>query len=196
MTHKFDVEKRHKLDNPKRRELLPPLETLKKLGLSGGDIVADIGCGIGYFTIPAAEITGPEGKVYAIDVAEEMLKETRASASEKGYTNVELIKSDEYNLVLENDTVTYCFISNVLHEITDLKRFVKELNRILKSRGKLAIIEWKKVAGKWGPPVEHRLDNNMLISLLTDVGFIIDAQTDIGDDFHAIVATKEDENEK
>lgn len=196
MTHKFNIEKRHKLDSPERRKLLPPLETLKQLSLEEGAVVADIGCGIGYFTLPAAEIVGSKGKVYALDISEEMLNETSSAAIEKGYTNIELIKSGEYDLVLENSTVTYCFICNVLHEITDLNRFIKELRRILKSHGKLVIIEWKKVVGKWGPPLEHRLDSNILIALLRNEGFAINMQTDIGDDFYAICLVKEDVNEE
>ena len=75
MTHKFDAKNRHKLDNPKRREMLPPEKTLIRLGLKQGDIVADIGCGIGYFTIPAANIVGDSGKVFAMDISPEMLEE-------------------------------------------------------------------------------------------------------------------------
>lgn len=196
MTHKFNIDNKHKLDNPKRRELLPPFETLKKLELYDGAIAADIGCGIGYFTLPAAELVGPQGKVYALDVSKVMLEETHKAAIQKGYANIELIKSGEYDLVLEDSTITYCFICNVLHEIADLKRFVKELKRILKSQGKLVIVEWNKLSGNWGPPIEHRLDSNILIKLLSNEGFAIDSQTDIGDKFYSLVAIKEDKNEE
>lgn len=190
MTHKFSTDNRNKLDSPERRELLPPYETLKKLELHDGAIVADIGCGIGYFTLPAAELVGSQGKVYALDVSDEMLEETRKTAIEKGYSNIELIKSVEYDLVLEDGTVTYCFICNVLHEITDLKRFVKELRRILKDQGKLVIIEWNNIPGSMGPPIEQRLDSNTLIKLLGNEGFAIDGKTDIGSAFYSIVAIK------
>ena len=73
MTHKFNIDNKHKLDSPKWRELLPPSETLKKLELYDGAIAADIGCGIGYFTLPAAELVGSQGRVYALDVSEEIL---------------------------------------------------------------------------------------------------------------------------
>ena len=75
MTHKFKVSEKQKLDNPERRAFLPPEETLRKLGLQPGEIMADIGCGIGYFTFPAASIVGPNVKVFALDVAPEMLAE-------------------------------------------------------------------------------------------------------------------------
>lgn len=64
MAEKFNVAQRHKLDNPRRREILPPEETLSSFGLPPGAIMADIGCGIGYFTFPAARLLGPEGKVF------------------------------------------------------------------------------------------------------------------------------------
>ncbi len=192
MVHKFNIENRHKLDSPKRRELLPPFETLKGLEMCEGEIVADVGCGIGYFAIPAAEIGGPESRVYAIDVSQEMLDETCKAAKEKGLTNIEPVKSSEYDLVLEDGAVTYCFICNVLHEIANIGRFVSELKRILKSHGKLVIIEWKKYEGKWGPPIEHRLGSEALTALLNDKGLVIRSQQDIGDDFYSIIAIKED----
>lgn len=73
--HKFNPENKGKLDNPERRKLLPPEEVLLELGLKKGQNMADIGCGIGYFTIPAGEIVGREAKVYGVDILEEMLRE-------------------------------------------------------------------------------------------------------------------------
>lgn len=54
MTHKFAVSNKDKLDNPKRRALLPPHDVLLKLGLPEGAKMADVGCGIGYFAILSA----------------------------------------------------------------------------------------------------------------------------------------------
>ena len=75
MAHKFDAKNKHKLDNEKRRELLPPEEILIKLGLHEGDIMADIGCGIGYFTNPASKIAGDSGNIFAMDISPEMLQD-------------------------------------------------------------------------------------------------------------------------
>ena len=72
--HKFDPSNKSKLDNEWRREVLPPFKVLESLGLENKYIIADIGCGIGYFTIPAAELTAPN-KVYALDISGDMLAE-------------------------------------------------------------------------------------------------------------------------
>ena len=55
--------------------MLPPEKVLLLTGLKEGDIFLDIGAGIGYFAIPAAEITGESGKVIAADISPEMLDE-------------------------------------------------------------------------------------------------------------------------
>ena len=52
--HKFNIKNLEKLDNPKRRQLIPPEETLKKFNISDKGTLLDIGFGIGYFAIPAA----------------------------------------------------------------------------------------------------------------------------------------------
>ena len=75
MTHKFDIKNKQSLDNEKRREILPPYKTLIGLELKEGDTVADIGCGIGYFTFPAAEIVGESGMIFAMDISAKMLEE-------------------------------------------------------------------------------------------------------------------------
>ncbi len=65
---------------------------------------------------------------------------------------IELIKSEEYKLGIGESSVTFALMSNVLHEISDYTRFVREIFIALKRNGKLAIIEWEKKAAPYGPP--------------------------------------------
>jgi 16S rRNA A1518/A1519 N6-dimethyltransferase RsmA/KsgA/DIM1 with predicted DNA glycosylase/AP lyase activity len=55
IAHKFKVISKSKLDSPKRREVLPAKEILNTVGIKQSDVVADIGCGIGFFTFPISE---------------------------------------------------------------------------------------------------------------------------------------------
>jgi ubiquinone/menaquinone biosynthesis C-methylase UbiE len=192
VTHQFDISQKNKLDNPERRRTLPPEETLKKLGLKTGEIMADIGCGIGYFTFPAGRIVGPGGMVYAMDITDEMLQQVEVGKKHNKLTNIETVKTAEYDLKLESGSVSFAFICNVLHEIEDLGPFIGEIKRILKDKGRLVVIEWEKQVLQRisGPPLEHRLDKEKLMSRLMEYGFKrIDCQH-IGDQYYSMIMEK------
>ena len=190
MTHKFDKNNRHKLDNEKRHKVMPPFRTLEMLGFVGGVDMADIGCGIGYFSIPAAEIAGDSSKIYALDVSVEMLDEVEKRALEAGLSNIRNIKVDEYDLKLGAQSVGFAILSNVLHEIEDKKRYVSEISRIIQNGGKLAIIEWEKIDGESGPPIEHRISYEEVSELLLENEFQNFIKFSIGQDFYGITAIK------
>jgi ubiquinone/menaquinone biosynthesis C-methylase UbiE len=190
LAHKFDTNHRKKLDNEKRRQEMPPLKTLETLGYTGAVDLADIGCGIGYFTIPAAEIAGAASKIYAMDISDEMLDEVEKEASEARVSNIHKVKADEYDLKLEAQAVGFAIMVNVLHEIENKKRFVGEILRILQSGGKLAIIEWEKIPGVKGPAIEERISFEEAAELLKSSGFESTQKLSIGQSHYAITAIK------
>ncbi len=193
MSHKFDVKNKNRLDNENRRALMPPAATLERLGLKKGNTVADIGCGIGYFTLPAAEIAGASCLVYAMDISAEMLEEIERKALEAGLANIRGIKTDEYDLKADSLSVDFAIVSNVLHEIEDKDRFIAEINRILKPGGTLAVIEWEKVKvrGEYGPPVEERLSYEAAADLLSRSGYGKIERYGFGTDFYGVSAVRQ-----
>jgi len=190
MTHKFDAKNKHNLDNEKRRELLPPKETLIRLGLHEGDIMADIGCGIGYFTIPASKIVGDSGKVFAMDILPEMLQDVEMKIKEKNISNIKTILTEENDFKLEDNKVTIAFISLVLHEANEKENFLNEIKRIISPKGRIAIVEWQKINSEFGPPTAHRLDKMDLTKLLDSLGFSNISTIDIGENFYGLIAQK------
>lgn len=188
MLHKFDPSNKSKLDNEWRRQNLPPYEVLQELGLAETDIVADIGCGIGYFTIPIAEII--EGKVYALDTSEEMLAEVERRARLSDIKNIVTLKTEEYDLKLNDEMVSFSLLVNVLHEIEDKERFLEEIKRITRQNGKLAIIEWEKKETEKGPSADHRIGKEEVKTLLNGLGFEVLKQTAFADCFYGIVGGK------
>src|SRR5260370_30660709 len=93
MAHKFDPRLKDQLLTDERYELLQPAELLRSLGLKPGDTLADIGCGPGFFTLPAAEIVGVDGHVLAADIQADMLSAVKARVSERGLTNVRVAQA-------------------------------------------------------------------------------------------------------
>lgn len=191
MAHKFDAKNKHKLDNATRRRLLPPEETLIKLGLQQGDIMADIGCGIGYFSIPAYKIVGEMGKIFAMDILPEMLQAVEININKYNIvSNIKTLLTTENNLKLEDNTISFAFISNVLHEALDKEKLLNEIRRILSPKGRLAIIEWEKIQGEFGPPLEHRLDKFHLMKVLDKIKFSNISLVNIGENFYGLTAQK------
>lgn len=190
MPHKFEAKDMKKLDTEWRRQNLPPLPTLEKLGLSPADTVADIGCGVGYFTVPAAQFIAGINKVYALDTSAEMLTETLRRANEAGVQNIEAVLTDEYNLKLQDALVTFALMVNVLHEIEDKSKFIREINRILTLNGKIAVIEWHKENADMGPPVEHRIGQEETAALLNSLGFEAGEAMDFAGRFYGVVGVK------
>jgi ubiquinone/menaquinone biosynthesis C-methylase UbiE len=190
MAEKFDVAERHKLDNPRRREMLPPEEVMGLFNLTPGDIMADIGCGIGYFTFPAARLTGPVGKVYALDISTIMLAEVIIKQRQEDISNIETLQTGEYDLRLTAESVNIGFMCNVLHEIEDQDRFLQEIHRILKNKGRLLVIEWQKKPGTWGPPVEERIAEQDMVSHLKKNGFVNITVQPLKTDFYTVQAYK------
>lgn len=91
--HKFDLARLHRLDRPERQAHLRPAELLEAHGVGPGMTVVDIGCGTGFFTLPAAALAGEAGRVYALDIAPEMLDHLR---DRRPPAQVETTLSEEY----------------------------------------------------------------------------------------------------
>lgn len=162
MKHKFKVVNKSKLDSPKRREALPVKEILKTVEVEPSEVVADIGCGIGYFTFALSETVGNGGLVYAMDIEPEMLEDIKSRVAESDIKNIIPIITKEYELTLEDNSVGTALLCTVMHEIKMREKFLREANRILRSDGKIIIIEWIKKDSDYGPPTDHRLDKNIL----------------------------------
>ncbi|HEY8803931.1 MAG TPA: class I SAM-dependent methyltransferase [Clostridium sp.] len=166
--HKFNIKNIEKLDNPKRRQSLPPEETLKKFHIDAKCTLLDIGCGIGYFTIPAANIV-KQGKVIGLDIMGEIIDIAKAKVT--NISNIEFIKSDEYSFPIQDNTIDYVLISNVIHEIEDKPRYFEEIKRVLKTDGFLCIIDWEKKETEMGPSINERISKAEMIKTCVDVNF-------------------------
>ena len=190
MKHKVKVINKSKLDSPKRREALPIHKILAKIGVENSINIADIGCGIGYFTFPFAKVVGEDGLVYAIDIESEMLEDIKIKMDEKDIKNVIPVISQEYDLKLETSSVNMVFICTVMHEVKMREKFLKEVNRLLVSGGKINIIEWVKEEGDYGPPVDHRLDSSTIKRNLQRTGFAHIQVIHLNEYFYIIQARK------
>ena len=190
MGNKFNPEDKKKLLSELRKKTLPAHKTLKEVGLKEGMNFADIGCGNCYFTFPASGITGPKGRVFALDISPEMLEEINARVKEENKTNIEVINTEENNLKITKESVDLAFSCNVVHEAKDLDLFLKEVERILRPGGRIAIIDWEKKDSDLGQPKAHHLDKSIIINELKNIGFKYIKAKNLNKDLYRITAIK------
>ncbi len=125
-----------------RRGSPPAEQTLTYLGLGPGQVVADVGCGPGFFTLPAAKIVAPNGLVYAIDVEPRMLELVQARATAENLAHVEVRSGNGDRIPLDDSTANLTLCALVLHDVEDRLGLVRELARVTRPNGRIAIVEW------------------------------------------------------
>jgi len=152
---------------------LNPQHILKEFDIRAGMSVADFGSGSGYFSIPLAQAVGNKGAVYAIDVQKSALEAVRSRARFLGILLIRTIRGNlekEHGSTLEDSSVHRVLCVNILFQTRDRGAVIREAKRVLRTNGKLIIIEWRK-NGPWGPSPDLRLAEEELIQLAETEGF-------------------------
>lgn len=118
-----------------------PYELLEGIGVRSVQTVLDFGCGPGVFSIACASIVGHQGKVYALDIRSKALERLKEAVSRKGLENIETMLLDKsgVSIALANESVDVILLYDVLQEIQDKQRLLKELHRILRQGGFLSV---------------------------------------------------------
>lgn len=188
MRKKFDPHRQQALLSPEREALLRPQELLRTLGLKPGQTLADVGCGPGFFTLPAAEIVGPSGKVIAIDIQEDMLFTLRQRVHTAGLRQVEICKAPEQDPPLPAHNVDMVLLAFILHEMDQRSLYLHRLRQALRVGGRIVILEWEKRATDQGPPLEDRLSPEVVTADVQAAGFAIVEHRTLNPAHYAIIA--------
>lgn len=121
-----------------------PVKNLKMLGLRENDIVADLGAGTGFYSLAVASMV-PKGKVYAIEIVRDYLTTIKNKVKDAHLNNVEIIwgNIEQHGGTKIGDGIADAVIaSNVFSQVEDKDKFIEEVKRILKSQGKVLLVDW------------------------------------------------------
>lgn len=154
-----------------RRKWQDPEAILKEIGLKTGDTFIDIGCGAGYFTIPAAKIVGKGGKVYALDNSLYVIDILNGKAEAAGLTNITARVGLAEHFIMCEACADFVFFGIVLHDFDDRNAALKNARRMLKKDGKLIDLDFKKISMPFGPPLEIKLSEEEATRLIEGAGF-------------------------
>lgn len=188
MAKRFDPRLKDQLIAPERAARLNPKELLRSLGLRAGETLADIGCGPGFFALPAAEIVGARGKVFAVDVEPEMVDAVQQRARDAGLRNLEAQRVGEMDVALPPASADMILLAFVLHELTQRSLYLHRLRTVLREGGRLVILEWEPVATEFGPPVEDRLSADEVAADVQAAGFVVAERRSIAAEYFAVIA--------
>lgn len=186
--HKFDPKHIERLLGDERVKDIAPDKVLIEAGLKQGQVFADVGCGPGFFTLPAADIVGATGRVYAIDTQEEMLDALR---QRKTPLCVIPVRCGEHSIPVPDAVADLALAAYVLHEAIDKTLFLAEMKRIIKTGGALVIIDWKKQREEHGPPMEERVTETEAADFIKAAGFTDVKVSSMNPSHYKVTAIKE-----
>ncbi len=176
----------------KTRKWHHPEISFESLGLNEGMTFMDIGCGYGFFTIPAAQIVGETGKVYAVDIDSASINQLQRDAVKKGLQNIHTEIAEAEETVFCMACADIVFYNTVLHDFRDPARVLRNANVMLKPSGKVVNIDWKKKTTAFGPPLQIRFSEEQVAGLLTQTGFAVERVEDLESDFYIVTAKLRD----
>lgn len=174
---------------------LNPTELLTQLGLLSGVRIAELGCGTGYMTFPAARLVGANGKVFAVDIRRSMLQQITTKAQEQGLFTVHPVWADltvPGSTHIKADSVDATLLINVLFQIPDRKAAIEEARRITKPGGKLIVVDWNDKTTSIGPKAEQRISADEVKKLAGVPPFVLDKELSVGDYHFGFIFVKQE----
>lgn len=161
------------LEGPQRVATQKIDAVLSKLALKPGMMVADIGAGSGLFSRPLAKAVAPAGKVYAVDIQQDLLDHINQRDKEENIGNIQTVLGEYNDPKLPARNVDLAFINDVLHHIQHRAAYLKALATYIKPSGRIAIIEMDQN----DPKTPHRNQPELLVAReeilqwMSDAGF-------------------------
>ena len=125
--------------------------------IQSGETVLDLGSGGGIDVLLSARRVGPTGKVYGLDMTDEMLDLARANQAKAGVTNVEFLKGDIDHIPLPNESVDLIISNCVINLSPDKDAVLAEAFRVLKPGGRFAVSDIV-IRGSMPPEVKHNIE--------------------------------------
>jgi ubiquinone/menaquinone biosynthesis C-methylase UbiE len=157
------------------KKFLNPKTILFEAGLKSGQTMADLGSGSGFYSMAAAEIVGDNGQVISADVKESALDHLDAEARLKGLRTIKTYRCDldEEKLAckLPEGECDMVVLANIMHEAVNHKNLLQHAYALLKSGGRLVVVDWNNEPGPIGPPADKRISEAAVKQLLESSTF-------------------------
>lgn len=177
----------HRIQGRSSESFINARDVISRLNLKGNEVFMDAGCGDGHAAMEAYDIMDDDATIYALDIYKPSIEDLKKDLKEKGITNVIPIQSDiTGDIALEDDTVDVCLMINVFHGFVAMKtvdKAIAELKRIVKPGGRIAIMDFKKMEAKYGPPLKARVSPEEVEEMFAKHGLkMVQMDNEVGED--------------
>ena len=167
-----------------------PRRNVAALSIDPGMAIADFGSGSGIYVLHIAEALENAGRVYAVDVQRDLLKRVKSEAHRRGFKNVDVIWTDLERpnaSKLADKTLDLVLISNLLFQVENKTAVLVEAQRVLKPKGKLAIIDWSESFGGMGPQKKDVVGKDLALKLARENGFELQREFPAGAHHYGLI---------
>jgi ubiquinone/menaquinone biosynthesis C-methylase UbiE len=176
-------------DDVSRRKWQNPEAILKSIGLKTGMSFADIGCGAGFFALPAARIVGEQGKVYGLDISPDAISALRERGEKEGLKNLALTTGAAEDIIVCEKCADVIFFGISLHDFQNARKVLANARRMIKPGGKLIDLDWKKEGVPIGPPSHIKFTEAHASQLIEAAGFKVESVKD-SPPYHYLITAK------
>jgi ubiquinone/menaquinone biosynthesis C-methylase UbiE len=153
-----------------------PLRVMEELGVGPGMSVADVGAGIGYFTLRLAKKVGETGKVYASDIDGNALSFLDGRRKQAGLDNIVIIHGKDDDPMIPESSVDLVLIVNTIQLVKEKTVFLNNISNSLKENGKLVFVQWdaEKMDSEmpsWDCEDRERYTVRTMLKMIYDAGY-------------------------
>ena len=180
------------LEREGREKEQRPDEIIRTMGLHDGQVVADLGCGTGWFARRLARAVAPSGRVYAIDVQPEMLELMKGYLAREKTANVVAVLGASDDPKVPPGSLDWVLMVDVYHELQQPKAMLARIRESLKPDGKVALVEYR-AEGDSAAHIrpEHRMSVDQILEEWTPAGLRMVARHEDLPTQHFLVFEKE-----
>jgi SAM-dependent methyltransferase len=160
-------------ESPSREIYAQRYAIASALDIRPGMRIADIGAGTGFFSLIFADRTGPQGVVYAVDIAEDFIKNIERRAEEARFTNLVGVINNGRESGLAPQSIDLAFICDTYHHLEYPKTTMRSIHHALSDRGEVVIIDFRTGPGVGSAWVKRhvRAGRETVIREMRDFGF-------------------------
>jgi ubiquinone/menaquinone biosynthesis C-methylase UbiE len=170
-----------------------PRANVSEFGLIPGMIVADFGSGSGSYALEMSRVVGEGGKIYAVEVQKDLLDRLASEAKSQHAFNIEVIWGNVEKpggTKLKDGTVNVVVMANVLFQADAKYSVVLEAKRILRTGGRVVLIDWDGSFGGIGPHPDQVVSKDEAKKIFAEAGLRLPSEFSAGEHHYGLIFVK------